>query len=371
VSETTAPLARTPLYERHRAAGAKLVPFAGFEMPVVYSSILDEHRAVRTRAGLFDVSHMGELRVRGRDALAFSQQVFCNDVAGTGIGRVRYGLFCLESGGAVDDVTLYRTGDSEVLFCVNASNIAADREHLLAARAAGRFACEISDESEATALLALQGPLALEIVAKLLPAGAKPPGRWRFANTRLASLPVLLSRTGYTGEDGYEIYCEASRAVALWDLLVETGGARLTLAGLGARDTLRTEMAYPLYGHELDRDHDPIEAGLGRFVAFGKSFTGEAALRRQRDGGARRRLVGLTVEGRQVPRPGHRIVTPLGDGVVTSGTFGPSVDRSIALGYVPAGLSQGAKLAVEIRGKPLPCDVVPTPFYRAATRGDS
>jgi aminomethyltransferase len=364
VTEAGAPLARTPLWSRHHDAGAKLVPFAGWEMPVSYSSILDEHRAVRSSAGLFDVSHMGEIRLRGPGALELAQTLFTNDVAGAELGRVRYGLLCLESGGVVDDVTLYRTGQSDVLLCVNASNIAADRDWIREVHARTRSRCEIVDESDATALLAIQGPAALEIVAKLLPAGFVRPRIWHFAETRLGSIAVMLSRTGYTGEDGYEIFVDAAHAGALWDLLRESAGARLTPAGLGARDTLRTEAALPLYGHELDREHDPIEAGLERFVAFGKGFTGEAALRRRADGGLARRLVGLVLEGRQVARPGFRIASARGDGVVTSGTFAPTVDRSIALGYAPAGLTAGERLHVEIRGKLLPCEVVATPFYR-------
>jgi aminomethyltransferase len=364
VTPEGAPLARTPLWSRHLDAGARLVPFAGWEMPVTYSSILDEHRAVRASAGLFDVSHMGEIRLRGPGALELAQALFTNDVAGAELGRVRYGLLCLESGGAVDDVTLYRTGASEVLFCVNASNIAADRDWMHEIHARTRSRCEIADESDATALLAIQGPAALEIVAKLTPAGFVRPKIWHFAETRLGSLAVLLSRTGYTGEDGYEIFSNAAQAGALWDLLRDVGGARLTPAGLGARDTLRTEAAYPLYGHELDREHDPIEAGLERFVAFGKGFSGEAALRARVASGPARRLVGLVLEGRQVARPGFKIASPFGDGVVTSGTFGPTVDRSIALGYVPAAVTAGSRLHVEIRGKLLPCEVVATPFYR-------
>ena len=364
MTESGAPLARTPLWSRHRDAGARLVPFAGWEMPVTYSSILDEHRAVRSSAGLFDVSHMGEIRLRGAGALELAQALFSNDVAGAELGRVRYGLLCLESGGAVDDVTLYRTGSSDVLFCVNASNIAADRDWMHEVRARTKSRCEIVDESEATALLAIQGPAALDIVARLAPPGFARPKLWHFAETRLGSLPVRLSRTGYTGEDGYEVFVDAARAGALWDLLRDAGGERLTPAGLGARDTLRTEAAYPLYGHELDREHDPIEAGLERFVAFGKGFTGEAALRARADAGPARRLIGLVLEGRQVARPGFKIASPFGDGIVTSGTYGPTVDRSIALGYAPARLRAGARLHVEIRGKLLPCEAVATPFYR-------
>jgi aminomethyltransferase len=364
VSEGGAPLARTPLWSRHVDAGAKLVPFAGFEMPVSYTSILDEHRAVRARAGLFDVSHMGELRLRGPGALELGQRLFSNDLASAPVGRVRYGLLCLESGGVVDDVTVYRTTPGELLFCVNASNIATDREWFHKTRSDMHSGAEIADESEATGLLALQGPAAAAIVARLLPAGASPPRPWHFAETRLASMPVLLSRTGYTGEDGFEIFVDAARAGALWDLLREAGGDRLAPAGLGARDTLRTEAALPLYGHELDREHDPIEAGLERFVALGRGFTGEAALRERVQAGPRRKLAGLVLEGRAVARPGFRITTERGEGVVTSGTFGPTVDRSIALGYAPAGLGAGTRAHVEIRGKPVHCEIVATPFYR-------
>ena len=361
----TAALARTPLWPRHQAAGAKLVPFAGFDMPVVYTSILDEHRAVRARAGLFDVSHMGEVRLRGEGAIELAQVLLTNDVVGAPIGRVRYGMLCQDDGGVVDDVTAYRTGEREVLFCVNASNIAADLAWMRELHARTRSRCELIDECDATALLAIQGPEALGIVAKLLPDGWKPPKLWHFAAARLAGqVDVLLSRTGYTGEDGYEIFADAGKALALWDLLREAGGERLSPAGLGARDTLRTEAALPLYGHELDRAHDPLEAGLERFVAFGRGFNGEAALRARADAPARRRLAGFVLDGRQVARTGFAIHTQSGDGVVTSGTFGPTVDRSIALGYVPAGLAAGARVHVEIRGKEIPCEVVPTPFYR-------
>jgi aminomethyltransferase len=340
-----------------------MVPFAGFDMPVVYASILDEHRAVRARAGLFDVSHMGELRVRGPAALEFAQRIFTNDVAGTAPGRVRYGLLCVENGGVVDDITLYRTDERELLLCVNASNIAADLAWLREVHAHSGLDCEIADESDATGLLALQGPYALAIAAKLLAPGFRPPKRWHFASAELAGIRVLLSRTGYTGEDGYEIFAPAEKIAALWDRLRDAAGEALALAGLGARDTLRTEMAYPLYGHELDLEHDPIEAGLERFIAFGRGFIGEPALRKRAAKGPTRRLVGLALEGRQVARPGFRIVSPDGDGVVTSGTYGPSIDRAIALGYVPAKFAAGAQLHVEIRGKHVPCKVVSTPFY--------
>lgn len=357
-------LCTTQLHLRHVEQGARMVPFAGFEMPLLYTSILEEHRAVRSSAGLFDVSHMGEIRLRGRDALATAQLLFSNDVAGTEVGRVRYGLLCLEDGGVVDDVTLYRAGEDEVLFCVNASNIAEDLAWMREVQRMSGLACEIIDESAETALLALQGPRALALVAPLLPPDTRPPRRWRFVQTQLAGIPVWLSRTGYTGEDGYEMYTRSERVVALWDALREAGGEALSPAGLGARDTLRTEMAYPLYGHELDREHNPVEAGLERFLAFGRGFSGEAALRRVCERGPEQRLAGLLLEGRQVARSGYPILAEARIGTITSGTYGPSVERSIALGYLEARYAEpGSCIAVEVRGRGIPCKVTKTPFY--------
>jgi aminomethyltransferase len=311
---------------------------------------------------------MGQIRLRGRDARELAQRVFSNDALGLEVGRVRYGLLCQDDGGVIDDVTLYCDADDDLWLCVNAANVAADFAWIREVR--GRFGlrCDPVDESDATALLALQGPSALEIAAQLRdpgPAGETVPGRWRCAGTRLAGIPVRLSRTGYTGEDGYEIYAPAARAEALWDRLLEAGGARLRPAGLGARDTLRTEMGYALYGHELDLEHDPLEAGLERFVALGREFIGRDALARARASGPTRRLVGLWVEGRQVARAGFPIHAPGGTGAVTSGTFGPSVERAIAMGYVPAAAAEpGTRLEVEVRGRRVGCEVTRLPFYR-------
>jgi aminomethyltransferase len=347
-----------------------MVPFAGFEMPVLYTSIVGEHRAVRARAGLFDVSHMGEFRVRGPGALALAQWLFTNDVSGTAPGRARYGLLCAEDGGIVDDVTLYVLGPEEVLFCVNAANVASDWEWFHETHRSFGADCEICDESAETALLALQGPATPDLLAALLPPSAKLPRPWRFIRSELAGVPLLVAATGYTGERGFELYTPAGGAGAVWDAICAAGGADLSLAGLGARDTLRTEMAYPLYGHELDRSRNPIEAGLERFLAFGRGFRGEPALRAVQERGPEQRLVGLVVEGRQVARPGYPICGPdpeAGEilGRVTSGTYGPTVERSIAIGYVPAGLAgAGTRLHVEVRGRRVPCEVSETPFLR-------
>jgi aminomethyltransferase len=361
---SAAALRRTPLYDRHVAAGARMVPFAGFELPVLYVGILEEHRAVRSGAGLFDVSHMGQIRLRGTSATALAQRVFTNDAVALRDGQVRYGLLCREDGGVIDDVTLYRRAGDDLFFCVNAANTRAVLAWLREVRAATRAACDVTDESDATALLAVQGPRARPLVHRLCRGEEPRFARFRFAERTLADVPVCLSRTGYTGEDGYEIYAPAARAGALWDALREAAGDALALAGLGARDTLRTEMAYPLYGHELDLEHDPLEAGLERFVAFGRGFIGEAELARRRARGSERRLVGLLLDGRQAARPGAAISDERGPvGVVTSGTYAPSVERAIAIGYVPARLGgPGTRLSVLVRGRSLPCEVCPTPF---------
>jgi aminomethyltransferase len=252
---------------------------------------------------------------------------------------------------------------------VNAANTEQDLAWVQEVHEATGLGCEVIDESSSTALLAVQGPSALEIVGKILPDGAAGPARWHFMETRLANIPVVLSRTGYTGEDGYEIYVGTSQALALWDLLREAGGERLQLAGLGARDTLRTEMAYPLYGHELDRTRNPIQAGLERFVAFGSGFIGEEALRRVQEAGSQEFLVGLLLEGRQVARNGYSILGEDRVGTITSGTYGPSVEQSIAIGYVRAHhAAVGCRLQVAVRNRRVPCEVIRTPFYSKQVR---
>jgi aminomethyltransferase len=342
-----------------------MVPFGGYEMPVMYASILDEHRATRTRAGLFDVSHMGEVRLRGPGAVALAQRLFSNAVADMEPGRVRYGLICLPDGGVVDDATLYRVAEEELLFCINAANVASDLDWMRDVHARSDLDCALMDETEQTALLALQGPEARAIVAEWLGEEAPKPRRWRFTSVRWGGAEIWLSRTGYTGEDGYEIYAPADQASALWDQLLETGKDRVTPCGLGARDTLRTEAGLSLYGHELDRSTNPLEAGLERFVAFDRDFIGRDALLAVRERGPRKKLVGLLIEGRAVARAGAPVHTEQGDGMVTSGTFGPSVERSIAIGYVPAEAARpGARAKTTVRGRSIDCELIELPFYR-------
>jgi len=356
-------LRRTPLYERHRALGARLVPFAGFEMPIQYTSILAEHRAVRERAGLFDVSHMGQIHLRGPGAAASVAKLLTRDVSDLRAGQVRYGLLCRETGGVVDDVTAYRTGDDAFFLCVNAANVEKDYRWVVRHAEPG---AEVRDRSDETGLLALQGPASADVLAPLAAPDPRALRRFRFAEGRVAGCAALVSRTGYTGADGFEIYCAAQDAPALWDALLDAGrGAGLVPIGLGARDTLRLEAALPLYGHELDDETTPLEAGLERFVDLERGgFLGADALRRQRAGGVARRLVGFELASRGVARAGHALAHGGHEvGRVTSGAPSPTLGKSIGLGYVPAALAAvGTPLEVRIRDQAVPARVVPTPF---------
>ena len=344
-----------------------MVGFAGFAMPVQYAGILAEHRAVRERAGLFDVSHMGQIQLRGAGALASVARLVTCPVASLREGQVRYGLLCNEAGGVVDDVTVYRSGPEAFFLCVNAANV--EKDYRWAVRHADPSA-EVRDRSAETGLLALQGPASAAVLAPLCEPDPRVLRRFRFHEGRVAGRPALVSRTGYTGSDGFEIYCASGDAGALWDALLEGGaGEGLVPAGLGARDTLRLEAALPLYGHELDDETSPLEAGLGRFVDPDRSdFVGAEALRGQERAGLRRRLVGLLLEERGIAREGYAITHGGRDvGRITSGGPSPTLGKSIALGYVPPALAApGAELAVTIRGQSVALRVVPTPFVGKA-----
>jgi aminomethyltransferase len=352
-------LSRTPLYEEHLALGARMVPFAGFEMPVQYAGIIDEHRAVRTAAGIFDVCHMAEFRVFGFEAFDALQGLVTNDLHRIDeLGRAVYTLMCDEAGGVIDDLIVYHTGDLEYLIIANAANREADVAWLTAHLPEG---VEFADESDRTGLIALQGPKAVEVITDL--AGQEPPARFRVAEARLdGKIPVLLARTGYTGEDGVEIVCAATDAVAVWRLLLSF--PEVAPCGLGARDTLRLEMGYPLHGTDMDRGVDPISAGLQWAVSFKKGdFVGRDPLERIREAGPERRLVGLALfEG--VPRHGYPV---LHEGVVVgsvaSGTFSPTLEHGIATAYVPAGLAEpGTVVQVEMRRKTVDATVTKPPF---------
>jgi len=368
---TDAPLARTPLADVHERLGGKMVAFAGFSMPVQYTSIVAEHAAVREAAGLFDVSHMGQIVVEGPEALAFGDRLLTRPVSDLAAGRVRYAILCNEAGGVVDDVTVYRTGDQALMLCVNAANIAKDRAWIEKHAPPG---AHVRDESPDTGLLALQGPATTAVLAELGGAELSELRRFRFARAVLGPATVTASRTGYTGADGFELYCAAEDTVALFEALLE-GGARhgLQPAGLGARDTLRLEAALPLYGHELDDDTSPLEAGLHAFVALdgGRDFLGASALRRRRDAGPTQALVGFAVEGRGIAREGYPVhVGGRAVGRVTSGAPSPTLGHPIGLAYVPPEhTAPGTALEIEIRGRAVAARVVETPFVSGASAG--
>jgi aminomethyltransferase len=366
-------LKTTPLFEEHQRLGARLVPFAGYRMPVKYAGVVDEHHAVRRAAGLFDASHMGELFLRGPEALAVADAVVTNHVAGLRVGRAKYTVAVNEAGGILDDLIIYRTGEEEVLVVCNASNLEKMAPYF-ATHAEGR--CDFEDASPRTALIALQGPRAATVAKEAgLSAGALALRPFGVSAAALAGSDVWVARTGYTGEDGFEIFAPADGAAAIWRHLLAVGEPHgLVPAGLGARDTLRLEACLCLYGNDIDETTNPYEARLGWVVKLDRGeFVGRPALRRIREEGPARELVGLEMTGRGIARHGYPILDGSGApvGEVTSGSPGPTVGKNVALGYVPAapdgGLTAaGTALRVEIRGKPIDAVVAETPFYQRA-----
>jgi aminomethyltransferase len=360
-----ATLRRTPLHGEHIRLGAKLVPFAGYEMPVQYpAGITAEHRAVREAAGLFDVSHMGEFVVSGPGALDLLQRATVNDARAVAVGQAQYSAMCRPSGGVIDDLLVYRFADHWMLV-VNASNREKDWDWLVEqARGTG---ARLEDRSDETALLALQGPRARAILGPLASVDVEAVGYYRFTEGRVAGRDALVAATGYTGEDGFELYLSADDAAHVWCALLDAGGAQgLAPAGLGARDSLRLEMGYALYGNDLDEEHTPLEAGLGWITKLDKGdFVGRDALVAQKQRGLERKLVGLRLLERGFPRPGYEVLEdgrPVG--VVTSGTVSPTLGVGIAMAWVPSRLSApGARVDVSLRGKPVPAEVVRPPFY--------
>lgn len=324
----------TPFVEHHRAAGGKLVPFAGFLMPLQYSGIVAEHEAVRKRAGVFDVSHMGEFWVTGPEAVAFADRLVTNAVAAAEPGQAVYTPMCTPDGGIVDDLLVYRYPD-KVLLVVNAANIESDWEHVQSQAPAG---VRLENRSAQTAQLAVQGPRAAALLAPHLPPAALALGFYRFLEAPVWGVPMLISRTGYTGEDGFELYFDGAHAGPVWQRLFEAGAAHgLAPAGLGARDVLRLEMGYCLYGNDIDRTTNPLEAGLGWTVKLDKpAFVGREALVAARERGLTRQLAGFLVEGSRIARHGMPVVRD-GEtvGAVTSGTYSPSLARGIGLAYLP------------------------------------
>lgn len=356
----------TPFVEHHRAAGGKLVPFAGYRMPMQYEGIVAEHRAVRTAAGVFDVSHMGEFWVRGPGAVAFVDRLVTNHVQAAEPGQAVYTPMCLEDGGIVDDLLVYRFPD-RLLLVVNAANLDADWQHIQGLAPAD---VTLENRSFETAQLAVQGPRAVDVLGPHLPAAAMALGYYRFLETDLWGVPTLVSRTGYTGEDGFELYFHASAADRIWKRLFEAGAAHgLRPAGLGARDVLRLEMGYCLYGNDIDRTTHPLEAGLGWTVKLEKpDFVGQDALWRVQEAGLTRQLTGFAVDGPRLARHGMAVLQDGHQiGQVTSGTFSPSLSRGIGMAYVAKGAAKtGTAWEVETGRTRIPAHAVRRPFVEDA-----
>jgi aminomethyltransferase len=363
-------LHRTPLEDRHRALGAKLIDFAGWLMPVQYGGIIEEHRAVREGAGLFDLSHMGELFVEGTDAGRALAAALVSNPPSLAVGRAQYSMMCAADGGIIDDLIVYRLGPERFLVVANASNAQVVSD-ALAERLAG-FKAVLDDRSLATALVAIQGPRSVEILRPLTDVDLGALRYYAIAEGSVAGITALVARTGYTGEDGFEVFVDTGRAADLWDAMMASGRDHgLAPIGLGARDTLRLEAGMPLYGNELDRSTNPFEANLGRVVKFDKpdDFVGRVALEKVARDGVTRRLTGLVMRGRGIARHGYPVHA--GDretGVVTSGTQSPSLGQAIAMAYVATpDAAPGTMLDVEIRGQRVPAEVVALPFYRRAS----
>ena len=369
VRAVNAPLKRTALYDTHRALGARIVPFAGWELPIQYAGIVEEHRAVRERAGLFDVSHMGELRVRGAGAERMVDGLVTNDVGALSVGKALYTCCCNEEGTILDDLIVYRIAEGDVMIVCNASNLDKMRAHF--AKESSPDA-QFADESDATSLIALQGPKALDVMRA---AGAEDAllalPRFGVARGRVGTHAVLVARTGYTGEDGFELFVPHATAPALWNALMDAGApSGIAPVGLGARDTLRLEAALRLYGNDIDETTDPWEAGLGWTVKLeGRAFRGREALIARRAAGNARQLVGLEMVGRGTARHHYAVVSAAAGGHVighvTSGSPAPTLGKSVALAYVPRDRATiDTQLFIDVRGKYVEAKVVRLPFYR-------
>jgi len=361
-----AALKRTPFYDKHVALGAKIVPFAGWEMPVQYADgLMAEHKAVRERCGVFDVSHMGEFIIRGDRAVDFVNYVTTNDVAALVIGQVHYSGILNDRGTFEDDCLVYRFAD-KLMMVVNASNLEKDLAHI--SRHAARFGVTIENVSDDMGLLALQGPRAASILQTLTKTDLSAIGYYHFTEGEVAGMPMIISRTGYTGEDGFELYHDVRYSSKLWDALMVAGD--VTPAGLGARDTLRLEMGMALYGNDIDDTVTPLEANLAWLVKLKKGeFVGSSVLNEQKANGIKKKLVGFTLGDRSIARHGYPVfANGAASGVVCSGTMSPTLGIPIGTAYLPAELAkEGNTFEVEIRGKRVPATVVKPPFYKEAS----
>ena len=359
-------LKQTPLYETHVKYGGTIVEFGGWLLPVQYAGILEEHKAVREKAGLFDVSHMGEVLVKGPGALAFLQKLVTNDVSCMAAAQVQYTPMCYLDGGTVDDLLIYKRSQDEYFLVINAANIDKDWQWIQG-NSAG-FQVELTNLSAETAELALQGPLAATILSKLTAtplAGLR--YYWFIPEATVAGKTVMLSRTGYTGEDGFEIYCRPEDAAYLWEAIMDAGKPYgLVPAGLGCRDTLRFEAALPLYGHELSSAITPLEAGIGKFVSLDKGeFNGRTTLVQQKQSGVKRQVARFVVTGRGIPRAEYPVVYENRKiGTVTTGSYAPTLEKNIGMALVETEYAaSGQQFAIEIRGKQVAAEVIGKPFY--------
>ncbi|MDR3561643.1 MAG: glycine cleavage system aminomethyltransferase GcvT [Negativicutes bacterium] len=358
---------QTPLYATHLKYGGKIVEFGGWLLPVQYGGILEEHRAVREKAGLFDVSHMGEVAVKGPGALAYLQHLVTNDVSKIVDGQVQYTPMCYPDGGTVDDLLIYRHAADDYLLVINAANIDKDWKWMEDNR--GGYEVQLTNLSDETAELALQGPLAESILQQLTDQPlADIKYYWFVDGITVAGRQVLVSRTGYTGEDGFEIYCRPADAAYLWDTIMATGQPLgLIPTGLGCRDTLRFEASLPLYGHELSGSISPLEAGISRFVKTEKSdFNGRAALVEQQANGTKRKICGFVVTGRGIARGDYPVMYEGRQiGIVTTGSYAPTLDKNIGNALVESQFAKvGQQFDIEIRGKNVPAEVIARPFYK-------
>jgi len=359
---------RTPLTDLHRELDARLVPFAGYEMPIQYTSILEEHRTVRSAVGLFDLSHMGEIEISGPETVAFLRHAVASDPGALVEGQAQYSMLCQTDGGIIDDVIIYRLADGRFWVVCNASNREAVVEQLNELLARGDFDASLDDRSDRTALVAPQGPNAAALVAELTDVDLDAIGNYRSAHGAVAGIDCLVARTGYTGEDGFELFCDADRARELWESLATAGERHgLRPCGLGARDTLRLEAGMPLYGNELDRETNPFEVNLGRVVKLEKGdFVGRAALQAIARAGPSRQLIGLRMLENAIPRAGYEVrADGAAVGKVTSGTLSPTLGEKIAMALVPAEFSDiGNAFDVVVRERPYRAEQVKLPFYK-------
>ena len=352
---STTELRRTPLYDRHAAAGAKLVPFAGWEMPVQYSGIREEHIAVRTDVGVFDVSHMGQIETRGPDALNFLQRMLSNDVRRLPEGGAQYSVMLNQDGGVLDDLFTYRLADCEFLTVTNAANHEADLAWLQGH--AGEFDVDVIDAAAKFAMLAVQGPNARALVRRL--SDGNLPGRFRVCQRSVAGAGTLVAGTGYTGEDGVELLLEPDQAASVWDAVISAGA---TPVGLGARDTLRMEVCFHLYGNDMDEQRNPIEAGLGWCCKEATGFIGSEAVARARSEGTPEKLVPFVIDGQGIARQGNPVI---GGGEVTSGTFSPCLERGIGMAYVSSARAEpGTQIEIDVRGRTRPAVIERKPLYK-------